>query len=77
MHCVVMKSQGYFILTYVTSIGNQLSNACKDISENFNMTAVREQNGLDTHFKGLPHIIVCYCGLWDRTNFSRFALKSS
>ena len=63
MHCVVMKSPGYFILTYVTSIENQLSNAYKDISENFNLSAVREQNGLDTHFKGLSHIIVCHYGL--------------
>ena len=77
MHCVVIKSPGHFILTYITSTGNQLSNACKDISENFNLSAVREQNGLDTHFKGLSHIIVCHCRLWNRTNFLGFVLKSS
>ena len=77
MDYVVIKSPGYLILTYISSIGNQLSNAYKDISENFNLSAVREQNGLDTHFKGLSHIIVCHCGLWDRTNFSGLVLKSS
>ena len=50
MHCVVIKSPGHFILTYINSIGNQLSNAYKDISENFNLSAETEQNGLDTHF---------------------------
>ena len=77
MDCVVIEVPGYIILTYMTNIGKQLFNAYKDISENFNLSAVREQNGLDTHFKGLSHIIVCHCGLWDRTNFLRFVLKSS
>ena len=77
MDCVVIKSPEYFILTYISSTENQLSNAYKNISENFNLSSVTEQNGLDTHFKGLSHIIVCHCGLWDCTNFSGFALKSS
>ena len=77
MHCVVIKSPGHFILTYITSIGNQLSNAYEDISLNFNLSAVREQNRLDTHFKGLSHIIACHYGLWDCTNFLGFVLKST
>ena len=77
MDCVVIKSPGHFILTYRSSTGNQLSNAYKDISENFNLSAVKEQNGLDTHFKGLSHVIVCHYGLWDRTNFLGFVFKSS
>ena len=69
MHCVVMKSPGYFILTYVTSIGNQLSNAYKNIYENFNLSAVREQKGLATHFERDRGIVQTFCGLFLKDEF--------
>ena len=75
MDYLVIKSPEYFILTYISSTENQLSNAYKNISENFNLSAERDQNGLDAHFKGLSLIIVCTFGFWNCTNFLGFVLK--